>query len=531
VTDAPAPYETTQPSPFGSPSSPSSPTSLWGPDLRWTTIGSLVLVLLAAFEAMAVTTVMPIVAADLDGQELYAVAFSSTLAASVIAMVATGRWSDRSGPAGPLVGGVVVFLVGLVVAGTAGSMPILVVGRFLQGLGGGAITVTLYVLIARLYPAFLQPRIFGLFSAAWVVPSMVGPYLAGVITEHASWHWVFLGVALVEIPALALLVPALRSLRAASRAGGAGGDASADPTRIDDAAGVLAVDAAATVDGGPGAPRRGARVLATPVALALATVVAIGVVAVGSLVEVIDGPIVWAGVAAVLVLVVLALRQLLPPGTLLAARGLPATILVRGTLAATYFGTEIYLPLMLQREHDLTPSRAGLVLTAGAISWSIGSAIQARLGLRAPSPRLVVIGSSIVAFAVGIQLVSVLAGFGVWGALVGWFVGGSGMGLAMPRITMLVLAYAPVREQGAASAALSISDAVGASSITAVMGVLAVTVGGVEAGAVAYASCFALALAVGIATFLIGRRTALAGATSEAAADGGGVGGSATLAT
>ncbi|WP_454293516.1 MFS transporter [Salana multivorans] len=522
MSDAPSPAETTSVettptetsaptspsrSPFGSPAA--APTSLWGPELRWTTIGSLVLVLLAAFEAMAVTTVMPIVAAELNGQALYAVAFSATLAASVIAMVAAGRWSDRSGPAGPLVAGVVVFLAGLVLAGTAVSMPVLVAGRFLQGLGGGAITVTLYVLIARLYPAFLQPRIFGLFSAAWIVPSMVGPYLAGVIAERSSWHWVFLGVACVAAPGLGFLVPALRSLRATSVVVGADDDAAhgAESVPAD------VVDATdANDDAAP--PARPA--LPTPVALGLATVVALGVVGVGSLVEVVRGPIVWLAVAAVLALVVVALRPLLPAGTLLVARGLPATILVRGTLAAAYFGTEIYLPLMLQREHGLTPSRAGLVLTVGAISWSIGSAIQARLGLRAPSPRLVVIGSSLVALGVTIQLVSVLAGFGVWGALVGWFVGGAGMGLAMPRITMLVLAYAPVREQGAASAALSISDAVGASVITAIMGVLMVSVGGVEVGTIAYASCFALALAVGVATVLVARRTAQGGLAASA---------------
>ncbi len=521
MSDAPSPAETTSVettptetssptpsprSPFGSPAAAptSAPTSLWGPELRWTTIGSLVLVLLAAFEAMAVTTVMPIVAAELDGQALYAVAFSATLAASVIAMVAAGRWSDRSGPAGPLVAGVVVFLAGLVLAGTAVSMPVLVAGRFLQGLGGGAITVTLYVLIARLYPAFLQPRIFGLFSAAWIVPSMVGPYLAGVIAERSSWHWVFLGVACVAAPGLGFLVPALRSLRATSVVVETDDDAAHGAESVPADAIDATVDAAQNDLAAP--PARPA--LPTPVALGLATVVALGVVGVGSLVEVVRGPIVWLAVVAVLAVVVMALRPLLPVGTLLVARGLPATILVRGTLAAAYFGTEIYLPLILQREHGLTPSRAGLVLTVGAISWSIGSAIQARLGLRAPSPRLVVIGSSLVALGVTIQLVSVLAGFGVWGALAGWFVGGAGMGLAMPRITMLVLAYAPVREQGAASAALSISDAVGASVITAIMGVLMVSVGGVEVGTLAYASCFALALAVGIATVLVARRTA-----------------------
>lgn len=461
-----------------------APTSLWEARTRWTTIGSLVLVLLAAFEAMAVTTVMPLVAEELNGEALYAVAFSATLAASVIAMVAAGRWSDRSGPGGPLVAGVLTFLAGLVVAGTALVMPVLVLGRFLQGLGAGAITVTLYVLVARLYPPALQPRIFGLFSAAWVVPSMVGPYLAGVIAEHASWHWVFLGVALIEVPALALLVPALRTLRA--QGGGAGPDG---PVTDDTPA--------------PVRPSTGA-------ALGLAVVVALGLVGVGTLADVAAGWV-WFAVALVLVVVALAVRPLLPAGTLRAGRGLPATVAVRGTLAAAYFGTEVYLPLLMQREHGLTASRAGLVLTVGAVSWSLGSAVQARLGLRTASTRLVVAGSSVVALAVAVQVASTLLELGPWGSLVGWLIGGFGMGLAFPRITMLVLGHSATSEQGTNSAALAISDAVGASAITAVTGVLFASVGGAGAGAPAFAACFTLALVVGVVTVLVARRTAVRG--------------------
>ena len=125
------------------------PTTLLDPRLRWTTIGALSMVLLAAFEAMAVTTIMPAVSRDLDGAALYSVAFSATLAASIVGMVVAGRWSDRSGPGAPLVTAVGAFLAGLLAAGLATSMETFIVGRFLQGLGGGALTVCLYVVVAR----------------------------------------------------------------------------------------------------------------------------------------------------------------------------------------------------------------------------------------------------------------------------------------------------------------------------------------------------------------------------------------------
>ena len=73
-------------------------SDIWRPPYVWVTVGAVALIFLAAMQSLAVTTVMPIVADDLDGAALYAVAFAGTLATSVIGMVAAGSWSDRSGP-------------------------------------------------------------------------------------------------------------------------------------------------------------------------------------------------------------------------------------------------------------------------------------------------------------------------------------------------------------------------------------------------------------------------------------------------
>jgi MFS family permease len=181
----------------------------------WVTIGTCALVFLAAFESLAVTTIMPVVSRELQGADLYALAFAGPLATGVIGMVAAGNWSDRRGPAIPLYASVALFVAGLLIAGTAVSMPLLVAGRLVQGLGGGALTVALYVLVARIYPGLLHPRIFAAFSAAWVIPSLVGPFAAGIVAQVLSWHWVFLGVVGLVIPALVMIVPVLRGMTAA----------------------------------------------------------------------------------------------------------------------------------------------------------------------------------------------------------------------------------------------------------------------------------------------------------------------------
>src|SRR5919106_1844925 len=82
---------------------------LRGPYLL-TTVGACALVFLAAFESLAVTTIMPIVSRELDGASLYALAFAGPLATGVIGMVAAGNWSDRRGPAGPLHASVAMFV-------------------------------------------------------------------------------------------------------------------------------------------------------------------------------------------------------------------------------------------------------------------------------------------------------------------------------------------------------------------------------------------------------------------------------------
>src|SRR3954465_1200900 len=179
------------------------------PQYRALTVGMVALITLVAFESLAVATAMPTVAQALDGLSLYALAFGGPLASGVGAMVVSGPGSDLKGPTRPLWHGTAWFLVGLIIAGLAPTMEILVVGRIVQGFGSGLLTVALYVVVGQLYPARLRPRIFAAFATGWVVPSLVGPAIAGLIVEHASWRIVFLAVPAIAIPAALVMRPGL----------------------------------------------------------------------------------------------------------------------------------------------------------------------------------------------------------------------------------------------------------------------------------------------------------------------------------
>lgn len=446
-------------------------TGVWHSQYVWVTVGAVALIFLAAIQSLAVTTVMPIVSADLDGDALYAVAFAGTLATSVIGMVAVGAWCDRGGVLAPLSTAVVLFVVGLVIAGLATSMPVLVAGRLVQGLGTGGQTVALYVVVARVYPAALHGRVFAAFSAAWVVPSLIGPFLAGAVTEYLHWRWVFLGVAGLTVIAFAMVLLRLWGLP-------------------------LHTDEPAT---GRVAPRMLCAIAVAVGALALSLA--------GGL-----GPWAWAAVAASAVVIGLAARPLLPRGTLVAARGLPSVVLMRGLIAGALFGAEIYVPYLLIDEYGFSPTWAGLGLTAAAIAWAAAADVQGRFGDRLGNARITVIGTALLVTATAVAGVTAVLGLHPVVLIAGWALAGGGMGLMYPRLTVLTLAYSTPQNQGFNSSALSISDSIGAATTIAVMGLVFTTLTGTDA---AFPAMFAIATALALLALIPGLRMGHAHETSE----------------
>lgn len=464
-------------------SSPAATESIFGARYLWVTVGSSALVFLAAFESLAVTTIMPVISRDLDGATLYALAFAGPLSAAVIGMVIAGNWSDRSGPILSLYVSAALFALGLLVAGSAANMGVFVAGRLVQGLGSGAMTVALYVVVARLYPSALLPRIFASFAAAWIVPSLIGPFIAGLVAELWSWHWVFLGVVGLVIVATAMLTPATRMLRLQPA------ERSVTPWNVRRIGWALLAALA---------------VLVVNLSVALAGVAAVLV------------PL------AALVVAVVAVRPLLPSGTLVARRGLPTVILLRGLASASFLGAEVYLPYLLVRQYAFSPTFAGLALTGSALAWSGTSWLQGHLGDRLRPATGMSVGMWLVLGAVIVAFFSAALHLHSAVIIVGWAIGGGGMGLVYPRTSVMTLGLSRTAEQGFNSSALSISDSLGAAIALAMTGVVfgALTrVGAPTAGgSVAFAGSFGVAVLFAIVAVCVARRVvpANAQALSEA---------------
>ncbi len=389
---------------------------------RALTVGLVLTITFVASEALAVVTVMPLVARTLHGLSLYGFVFSAFLLGTMVGVVVAGRAADRRGPAVPYIGGLIVFCAGLAIAGLAPSMGVLVAGRALQGIGAGAVPAVAYVAIGRSLPADLRARMMAVLSTAWVAPGLAGPAISAEVARLFGWRAVFLGL----LPFIALTgpfaIPALLRL------------------------------------GAPAEPAAGGHRLSDGIGMAVAAGMLLGGLALAfGRYSLVGAALAVAGVA----LGVVAFRRLMPAGTLSARCGLPAVIVTRGLLTFAFFGADAYVTLTITILKHRTPVVAGIAVTGATLAWTAGAWIQARMNSRWEGRRLIRIGLSIVLAGIAGLVVTLTPGMPVAVAIAAWTVGGFGIGLSYAPTTLLTLSQAPAGREGWATASLSLADVLG----------------------------------------------------------------------
>ena len=451
---------------------------VWSPGRRRLTAGLVLTITLVAFESLAIATIMPTVSDDLGGLGLYGWVFSGFFLGSLVGIVLAGQASDERGTRFPFAVGLALFAAGLVVGGAAQSMPMLVAGRVAQGVGAGAIPAVAYAAVGRSYPPELRPRVFAVFSSAWVVPGLIGPVAAASLAEVTSWRAVFLALLPLVGLAAAMAIPALGAHDLDDEPAGDGTDGT-------DGAGVTP-----TID-----PRIGAVVLVAGVALVL------GGLGAGS--PLVGAPLVIGGAVPA----VWAFLRLVPAGTARLVSGMPAAVAVRGILTFAFFGTDAYISLAVTDARDQSTWLAGAALTVGTLTRTTGTWVQARLvGRRGPRWLVEAGFVCLVVATMGMLLVlrpAVPAAL----ILVVWGLGGWSMGISYSSLSLTVLALAEPGHEGTASAALQLSDVLGVSLGTGLVGVF-VALGDARGWATGSSLTlgFTLTLAVAIGGLLAARR-------------------------
>ena len=429
-----------------------------------------------ALQQLAVVPAFPVVQSELGASDAYTAWLLSLylLVASVSAPF-LGAVADRRGTRVVLLGALAVFLVGTVAAAVAPTLPWLLAARALQGVGGAVLPLS-FALVRERLPDDRTASGLGVLTVAFGVGSAAGLLAGGLLTEVASWRWVFGAGSVVVALASALvvvLVPDKPSadevaVQEARAAGGDGAEVEAATRGLDlPGAALLALGLGGVVGALTEAPTRG---LASPLVLGLL-------------------------VGAVVALLAFRRRELSTPAPLLdlvvlRRRPVLATN-VAGVLAGYALFGSFYLVPFLASSRDQGPLAAGLLLLPISLGQILAGPLAGRLNDRFGSRRVFVAG--LLAVSVG-AAVLVVAGDVWWQQALPLALLGAGFGLALATSNTLLTEVVPRHEVAAVIGVNSVARRVGGSIGSQVGAALLAVLGRESAFAVAFGVSAGVAL-------------------------------------
>ena len=405
-------------------------------------IGLVLAIGLYAFDDLALSTMLPSVATELAGDELYGASFLAFLLSNLASLVAAGYWIDRVGVVRPFAVAITLFCAGLLLGMLAPSMTVFVVGRALQGLGGGAIQAVVSAVIVIVWQGAARQRAISWATTSWMVPALVGPVIAGGVSQHGNWRYVFAGLMVLTLLTQALVLPRLP--RAGRERTGAAEGTPLPLRAVHDALGV-----------------------------ALGTGIALFGLNRGG----------YAGTAVLVLGVAVLWRPLqasLPVGFWVARSTLAAALLLRLFACAVFFGLEAWLPWTLQRTGLASPLVAGLILSASATAWTAATWWVDGALPRVGALRILWIASALMLLGSGLACLALNHYASISLAFLAWAIAGLGMGLCYPVVATLAMGCAEPGREGHLSMMMGLTDTLG---ITAAIGIGAAVLRADESGA------------------------------------------------
>ncbi|MGB6407714.1 MAG: MDR family MFS transporter [Planococcus donghaensis] len=153
--------------------------------------GLLLAILVAAMDNTIVTTALPSIVGELGGVDKFVWVTSAYLVAQMAGMPIFGKLSDMYGRKRFFIFGLVVFMIGSVLCGTADTINELIIYRAIQGIGGGALMPIAFTIMFDAVPLKHRGKMSGMFGAVFGISSVFGPLLGAYITEYIDWTWVF----------------------------------------------------------------------------------------------------------------------------------------------------------------------------------------------------------------------------------------------------------------------------------------------------------------------------------------------------
>ncbi|WP_336983414.1 MULTISPECIES: MFS transporter [unclassified Cedecea] len=418
-------------------------------------------VALHAINIYIVTTILPTVIQEIGGLAWYAWNTTLFVAASIVGSAISAKLIARQGAAMAYLSALLLFSCGAVICALAPSMPVMLLGRVVQGLGGGVLFALSYALIRVAFEAPLWSRAMALVSGMWGIATLCGPAIGGVFAEIGEWRlafWALLPIAAV----LALIV--MVQFRSMSK------------------------------------PEAGeARLPVLTISLLVLSVLAISLAGLGgSLALNISGIAVGLGLGWLIARLDSRpeAAKLLPRGAYSPTRGIG---LLYAMMALLVIGltTEIYVPYFLQLIHLFSPLSAGYLTAMMAGGWTLAALCSASVSAKM-SQRIICVGPLVV--LVSLVTLSIImptpfngpAGVVACGtALAGV---GFGIGLAWPHLLTKVFQAAPPGEETLASASITTVQLYATALAAALAGVITNGAGITSPGGVEGASAASMAL-------------------------------------
>lgn len=146
---------------------------------------------LNAIEATIVSTAMPAIVNELGGFSQYSWVFSGYLLMNTVTVLIYGKLSDLLGRKSVFLSGIIIFLIGSLLCGFAETLPQLIIFRFIQGFGAGAIAPVSMTIIGDIYSKEERAHIQGYLSSVWGISAIMGPALGGLMVESVTWRFIF----------------------------------------------------------------------------------------------------------------------------------------------------------------------------------------------------------------------------------------------------------------------------------------------------------------------------------------------------
>lgn len=439
-------------------------------------------VALHAINVYIVTTILPSVIRDIGGLEYYAWNTTLFVVTSIIGSALSAKLIETFGPRAAYLLAVAIFTGGAVTCALAPTMPMLLAGRSIQGLGGGILFALSYALIRLVFDAPLWSRAMALVSGMWGVATLCGPAIGGIFAQAGHWRLAFW--ALLPVAAALALIVAFK----------VGGRSSVPP-----------------------APRS-----TLPLGTLALLVASVAAVTLASL----STNLGWnlAGIAGGLALAMLiarvdsrAKRRLLPTGAYSVRAPLGALYALMCLVVAA-ITTEIFVPYFLQVIHRLSPLAAGYMTAAMAAGWTL-AAMPSSTRTGTAADRLVraspaVILASLIALAIMTPQTGMLSSpWGLAAYIVALAGVGFGIGLAWPHLLTRIFNAAPKGEETLTSSSITTVQLYASAVTAALAGVVTNSAGladpgGIEGAQHAARWLFAaFALAPALALLLLARVT------------------------